>query len=213
MSSADAAVSSEAIELLKQQTSGARNLRWILDTMLKSSPEDYKKKEHWAWYVWPVSDADGFLCKTGVKGKADVQYVLSNAENAALWAHILKFCAKAVHSQGRYVFPHDGEINDHPRIGQFLEQWSAYGELLRRPAYIQFGEAVSELRDAWDGAAGRQLTSLVDVGAARAHLELSRNKPMPHEKVSVPAPPPPLLLPTNAPPPPPPPPPPLPRYC
>ena len=47
--SADAAASSEATELLKQQTSGARSLQWVLSTMQQSSPEEYMKEEHWAW--------------------------------------------------------------------------------------------------------------------------------------------------------------------
>jgi len=45
--SADAAASSEATELLKQQTSGARSLQWVLSTMQQSSPEEYMKEEHW----------------------------------------------------------------------------------------------------------------------------------------------------------------------
>jgi|ERR1712224_404094 len=201
--SADAAASSWAMELLRQQMHGSRSLHWILQTMRQSSPEDYTKTEHWAWYVWPTKDPGGFHCQTAVDGEADVKYVLSNAQNTALWADILEFCAKAVEAQGRYIFPFEGEINDHPRIHDFLDQWSAYSKLLHQPPYAQFGQAVAHLRDAWNAAADRTLVSLADVGAARVRLEQSRTKPTPD--AAMPAlPPPPLSM--SAPPPPPPPP-------
>ena len=94
-----AAVSSEAVELLNQQTSGPRSLRWILATMQKSSPAQYRKEDHWAWYVWPTFEVAGYQCETAVKGEADVQHVLSNPENTRLWAAILEFCAEAVNAQ------------------------------------------------------------------------------------------------------------------
>lgn len=154
--------------------------------------------------MWPTSEAGGFQCRTAVYREADARHVLSNAENTARWTTVLEFCAKAVEAQGRYIFPYEGEMNDHPRIGHFLEQWSAYSVLLSQPEHLRFAQAVTRLRVVWEAAAGRPLRSLADVGAVRARLE-SRTLETPDEAAAMPAPPPPPLS-TTAPSPPPPPP-------
>ena len=123
----------------------------ILQEIESSGAQNYVKRTHWAWYVWPTSK-EGFSdpLNTAVKSPDDITHLLA-APTVSQWVAILNLLSEALRArQSRRVFP----SIDHGRIEFFVKEWESaeYREHMRqRP---DFAAAVDQFSSAWRRATG-----------------------------------------------------------
>ena len=141
---AEAGVSSEVRRLLMAQRQSHPR---ILSDLRACAPAEYRKRGHWAWWVFPTSKVG--MCDprgTAVFSAAEARWLLDTGD-AAEWAAILDGLASALTARGgRDVLPRI----DHDRVNYFLREWGADGHAEAAARHPPFAEALERFGTAWE---------------------------------------------------------------
>ena len=139
--------SPEAQRLLKSQR---QHLPKILANIEAAGPANYRKTDHWAWYVWPTTKV-GFSDpkETACVDARDIDYVLTCEETRSTWTLILDILTACLHTQQCKSFL---PSIDHGRIDYFVKEWVDATHAPLVAAYPQFQAALQRFVHAWEGA-------------------------------------------------------------
>ena len=124
----------------------------ILADVRSAGPQQYRKRGHWAWYVWPTAkEGMSDPQNTAVKSVTDVVHVLS-APSLPLWVEVLEALTESLRVQrSTGIFP----SIDHGRIEHFILEWSSAGHRDAMQRTPNFASAVDSFAQAWNAAGGR----------------------------------------------------------
>ena len=141
---AEASVSPEVRRLLfAQRHSHGR----ILGGLRACAPSEYRKRDHWAWWVFPTSKVG--MCDprgTAVRSAAEARWLL-DAGDSATWAAVLDGLASALFSRAnRDALPRI----DHDRVNYFVREWTAPGHVDAAKGHPEFAQALERFSAAWD---------------------------------------------------------------
>ena len=158
-------VSAAARRLLEAQRS---ELGGILLDIQSAGPPRWRKKGHWAWYVWPTNKV-GFSdpLETAVEGDDDALYVLACETTREAWRRILLGLSDALQAQRtRRIIP---EI-DHGRIRFFAVEWTEPSRQRALCTHPRFASALSRFLAEWE-AAGQEAAGQEAAGQEAARQE------------------------------------------
>jgi uncharacterized protein (DUF1810 family) len=118
----------------------------IIDGLKREGPSKWRKRDHWAWYVFPTTlEGASDMRRTAVKDAADAQAVLEHASSRDQWTEILAGVADAVRTQKtRSVLPGI----DHGRVDYFIPAWRGHSQETSK--YPAFHGALEKFCKAWE---------------------------------------------------------------
>ena len=139
-------MSLEAKRLLQKQL---LILPIISNSIQKVGVKNYRKNDHWAWYVFPTTKiGSSDPAKTALCNETDARLLLKHTEPRKMWILVLDLLTSACYIQKtRNVLPNI----DHKRVELFIKEWTQPDGIFVRAAsaHTKFNKVLLRFAQVW----------------------------------------------------------------
>ena len=139
-------MSLEAKRLLQKQL---LILPSISNSIQKIGVKNYRKNDHWAWYVFPTTKVGSSdPAKTALCNETDALLLLNHTELRKIWTIVLHLLTSACYIQKtRNILP----TIDHKRVELFIKEWTHPDGIFVRAAsaHTKFNKVLLQFAQVW----------------------------------------------------------------